>query len=458
LAAQVRSWGGFPTRYSIVPDRFEEIVEVVQQAALENDLILLNAGSSAGSEDFSASVIQHLGQLLIHGVAIRPGHPVILGLIQRKSNKEKNLSVETIHTHTPIIGVPGYPVSSALTGEVFVRRLIRRWLGQVGDPQQQITAKLTRKITSPAGDTDYIRVAVGKVGTNLLAAPLSRGAGVITSLVKADGVVILPQGTQGLPAGAEVIVQLFRSPQEIEQTIFCIGSHDLTLDLLAQKLAIQQRRLTSANVGSLAGLIALQRGEAHCAGSHLLDPETGEYNICYVKDYLKDIPVVIIALVNRTQGLLVRKGNPKNIRQIQDLNRPDIRFVNRQRGAGTRVLLDYHLGLLGIESASIQGYDHEEYTHLAVAASIASGRADCGLGVIAAAQAVDLDFIPLFQERYDLVIPNSYAKSELLFPLLQILEDRSFQQQVAKLPGYDASIMGKVMYDSSQNQQLTGKD
>lgn len=449
LAAQVRSWGGLPTRYPIVPDQFDEIAQVVQQAAEEHDLILLNAGSSAGSEDFSAKVVQQLGQLLIHGVAIRPGHPVILGLIQRIKKTDNAESSKTSHTHTPIIGVPGYPVSSALTGEIFVRPLIQRWLGLQNDPNQHIVAKLTRKITSPAGDTDYVRVAVGKVGDRILAAPLARGAGVITSLVRADGVVILPQGTQGMPAGAEVDVQLFRSPQEIGQTIFCIGSHDLSLDLLAQRLVSHQRKLTSANVGSLAGLITLQRGETHCAGSHLLDPQTGQYNISYVDEYLKGVPVVVIALVNRTQGLLVRRGNPKKIHQIQDLIRSDVRFVNRQRGAGTRVLLDYHLRLLNLETSSIHGYDQEEYTHLAVAASIASGRADCGLGIIAAARAVDIDFIPLYQERYDLVIPSIYAKSDLFFPLIQILEDHSFQHEVAQLPGYDVSTMGKVMYDTS---------
>jgi putative molybdopterin biosynthesis protein len=308
-----------------------------------------------------------------------------------------------------------------------------------------VTATLTRKVTSPAGDDDYMRVAVGRVGSRLLAAPLSRGAGVITSLVRADGIAVLPRGSQGMPAGADVRVQLYRSPGELERTIFAIGSHDITLDLMAQYLAVRDRRLASANVGSQGGLVALRRGEAHLAGSHLLDPETGEFNLRYIREYLPDTPVVVVALVGRQQGLLVQPGNPKDIRTLQDLARSDVTFINRQRGAGTRVLLDYNLTNLGVSFDRIRGYDQEEYTHLGVAASVASGRADCGLGIAAAARALDLDFLPLFQERYDLVIPQEYYDSELLAPLLDLLSQSEFRQAVAALPGYDIEPMGTLI-------------
>jgi len=346
----------------------------------------------------------------------------------------------------PIIGIPGYPVSAALTGEIFVRPLMNRWLGLQPEEPMAVTAVLTRKVTSPAGDDDYMRVAVGRVGGRLLAAPLSRGAGVITSLVRADGLALLPRGSQGLPAGAEVRVQLYhRTPTDLERTIFAIGSHDITLDLMAQFLAVRERRLVSANVGSQGGLVALRRQEAHLAGSHLLDPETGEFNLRYIREYLSGQPVVVIALVGRQQGLLVRRGNPKAILALHDLARPDVVFVNRQRGAGTRVLLDYHLTILKVAPEAIRGYNQEEYTHLAVAAAIASGRTDCGLGIAAAAQALELDFVPLFQERYDLVIPREYEQGELLAPLLELLEDAGFHQAVAALPGYDTSPMGSVI-------------
>jgi len=437
MAAQVKEWGGAAHRFPITVDDFDCIRERVVDAAQAHDLILLNAGSSAGSEDFSARVVEELGELLVHGVAIRPGHPVILGMIlPQKSGSPKPV---------PIIGVPGYPVSAALTGEIFVEPLIARWLGRQPREPRKISATLTRKVTSPAGDDDYMRVAVGRVGKTMLAAPLARGAGVITSLVRADGLVVLPRGTQGLPAGAEVAVHLYRSTEELERTIFAIGSHDISLDLLAQFLAIRHRRLTSANVGSLAGLVALRRGQAHLAGSHLLDPETGEYNLAYIHQYLPKTPVKVIALVGRQQGLLVRRDNSKNIQSLEDLARPEVRFVNRQRGAGTRVLLDYHLEKLRLSPESIRGYNQEEFTHLAVAAAVASGRADCGLGIAAAAQALDLDFIPLFQERYDLVIPITYFESQLLQPLLDLLTDPEFQKAVGALPGYDTSPMGKLI-------------
>ncbi|OGO60655.1 MAG: hypothetical protein A2032_06535 [Chloroflexi bacterium RBG_19FT_COMBO_49_13] len=290
-----------------------------------------------------------------------------------------------------------------------------------------------------------MRLAVGRVGEQVLAAPLSRGAGVITSLVRADGITILPRGTQGLPAGSEVNVHLYRHPNEIENTIFAIGSHDITIDILAQYLSAKNRRLTSANVGSMGGLVALSRGECHLAGSHLLDPETGEYNIKYVHQILRDVPMKIIVLVGRQQGLLVAKGNPKKVSSLEDLVRDDVTYINRQSGAGTRVLLDYHLRLSGIPVDSIKGYRNEEYTHLAVAAAIASGRADCGLGIEAAAQALDLDFIPLYQERYDLIIPQIYYDSQLLKPLFDTLTERDFQNTVANLAGYNVEQMGKVI-------------
>ncbi len=436
LAGQVRSWGGEPQRFAILPDDFDQIRQAVQSAAEKYDLILLNAGSSAGAEDFSARVIAALGTVLVHGVAVRPGHPVILGMVDRQDG-----------TQVPIIGVPGYPVSAALTGEIFVEPLLARWTGRLAAQPLEIDASITRKVTSPAGDDDYLRVVVGRVGARMLAAPLARGAGVITSLVRADGLVVIPRGTQGIEAGNPVRVRLYNPPAELERTIFAIGSHDVTLDVLAQYLATRGRRLVSANVGSQGGLVALRRKEAHLAGCHLLDPNTGEYNLASVRQYLSGEKMRIYGWVGREQGLMIARGNPKGISGLADLNRPDVTYINRQRGAGTRVLLDYHLVKLGIAPDQINGYESEEFTHLAVAAAIASGRADCGLGIPAAAQALKLDFIPLFHEQYDLIIPTEFAESELLEPLLIAMQNEAFQQQVAAMPGYDVNRMGKIIAD-----------
>jgi len=321
LAAQVRAWGGIATRLPIIADDFQAICECVQEIANDFDLILLGAGSSAGAEDFSSRVVEELGTLLVHGVAVRPGHPVILGMLK--------IAERAI----PVIGVPGYPVSSAMTGEIFVEPVLAKWSGRRANELPVEMAEMTRKTSSPSGDDDYIRVALGRVGQRLLAAPLARGAGIITSLVRADGLVVIPRGVQGVEAGEIVPVQLYSKKTDIERTIFCIGSHDLTLDILAQFLGKYDRRLTSANVGSQSGLVALQRGEAHLAGSHLLDPETGEYNVSYLQKYLPGVPLKLIALVLREQGFMVMKGNPKNIKQLSDLGRAGIRFINRQRAA-----------------------------------------------------------------------------------------------------------------------------
>ncbi len=445
LAGQILDWGGEATRLPITEDDYDQLCKAVQDAAVDHDLILINAGSSAGSEDYSAQVVETLGEILVHGVAVRPGHPVILGMIQSPVFNNREHAEEIGKRVIPVIGVPGYPVSAAITGELFVEPLLARWLGRSPISHNKVQATLTRKITSPAGDDDFVRVAVGRVGKRILAAPLARGAGVITSLVRADGLALLPRGSQGMPAGSELEVRLYRSLEEIENTIFATGSHDITLDIMAQFLYSMNRRLVAANVGSIAGLVALSRHEAHLAGAHLLDPKTGEYNLPYIHQYLQDVPIKIITLVGRLQGLLVKKGNPKKIISLNDLTRDDVTFVNRQRGAGTRLLFDYQLETSDIDKQAIKGYGHQEYTHLAVGAAIASGRADCGMGIAAVTKSLDLDFIPLTEERYDLIIPEEYASVPLIEPIYQVLQNGEFRKMVSELPGYDITHMGKLI-------------
>ncbi|MFP3852998.1 MAG: molybdopterin biosynthesis protein [Anaerolineales bacterium] len=435
LARQVEEWGGRARRLQAVPDQKEAIANSVRQASQEHDLVLILAGSSAGSEDFTAQVVSQLGDLLVHGIAVRPGHPVILGVIDREDETAA----------TPVIGVPGYPVSAALTGEIFLEPLLARWLGRA--PMESVVreATLSRKVHSSMGDEEYLRVALAQIDGDLIAQPLSRGAGVISSLVRADGLLIIPGGVQGHEAGDKVGVRLYRAESEIERAIMVQGSHDLTLDLMAQFLARGGIRLTSANVGSLGGLIALARGYSHLAGAHLLDSESGGYNVSYVKEYLPNRAIVIVELVEREQGLILPQGNPKGIRGLQDLIRPDVHFVNRQRGAGTRLLLDYHLSEAGIDPQAIGGYQREQYTHMAVAAAVQSGAADCGLGIRAAAAALELDFIQLFHERYDLVIPRRHYESERLTPLLAALQDEAFRSEVDSMPGYSVQSMGRII-------------
>ncbi len=437
LAAQIINWGGEAVRHPITKDNLDELCAQVISAAERSDLVLINAGSSAGSEDFSSRVIEKLGEVYVHGVAVRPGHPVILGMIFLENKRQ-----------VPIIGVPGYPVSAALTGEIFVKPLIHEWSGNERQGQEIIEAELTRKITSPAGDDDYVRVVTAKVGDRILAAPLSRGAGVITSMVRSDGYAIIPRGIQGKEAGDKLTVILNKNKQIIKDTLLVIGSHDLTLDLLAEFLSLKGKRLVSANVGSLGGLISLNRGESHFSGSHLFDPGDGTFNSSYVEKYVTNFKALIIPWVYREQGLIIQKRNPKNISSLEDLVRQDIRYINRQRGAGTRILLDYYLEKSGIDSSQIEGYEQEEFTHLNVAAAIKSGRADTGLGITAAARALDLDFIPLYHERYDLIVPETIYQSEIFEPIKLAMKDEEFRSRVQSLEGYDASCMGTELVQS----------
>lgn len=434
LASQIENWGAEASQYPIIPDNFDQLLEQVRKASKEHDLVLINAGSSAGFEDYTARVVEKLGEVLVHGVAVRPGHPVVLGMIHKNAG-----------TQVPVIGVPGYPVSAVLTNEIFVEPLLSKWLGKPPNSHLIIEAEITQKITSPAGDDDFIRVAVGKVGEKLLAAPLKRGAGVLSSLVHADGLALLPSGVQGKTAGEKVSVRLYSNPSQLEKNLFVVGSHDLVIDILAQFLDPHDRKLKASNVGSIGGLLALRRGLAHMAGSHLFDPKTREYNLPFFEEYLPDTPVKVVGLVERQQGLIVKKGNPKALKDIEDLTKTGVRFVNRQRGAGTKILLDYHLAQAGIDASQIRGYDHEEYTHLSLAAAVASGRADCGLGIHAAATALELDFVPLFKERYDLIIPTKFVESELLAPLWSVLENQDFREAIDTLPGYSSNPLGKLI-------------
>jgi len=431
LAGQVTEWGGEAHRLPITPDDYERLKARISAALDEHDVVVVNAGSSAGTEDYTARIVGELGELLVHGVAIRPGHPLILGVARGK----------------PILGIPGYPVSAVLTSELFLRPLIHRLLGTPPSLRPRLTASVTRKILSPMGEDEFLRVKLGKVGGRYMATPLQRGAGIIMSLVRADGIALIPRFSEGLHPGQEIEVELLRRPDEIDRTIVAIGSHDLTLDLLSSELSKAHAglALSSSNVGSLGGLIALQRGEAHLAGSHLLNEETGEYNVSYLHRHLPGRALVLVNLVYRDQGLIVASGNPKGIRGLDDLLRDDVQYVNRQRGAGTRVLLDYQFKRLGIEPARVGGYGREEYTHLAVAAAIVGGTADTGLGILAAARALKLDFVPILKERYDLVIPHEHYQSELLRPLLELIRGEGFRRQVEALGGYDVSRMGEVV-------------
>src|SRR5687768_11321437 len=429
LAAQAEAAGCEAHRFEITSDVPEEIAAAVRAAAARSDLVIVIAGSSAGRDDHTAAVVEEVGTLAVHGVAVRPGHPVVLGVADR----------------TPVLGAPGYPVSASLTFDIFAAPLLAKLEGAPPPEAPVARARLARKLASTMGMDDWVRVRLGRVEDRLVATPLPRGAGVLTSLVRADGLLVVPAALEGHHAGEEVTVRLLRGVGEIERTIVVTGSHDLVLDLAASTLRERDPRVTlaSSNVGSLGGLTALRDGLCHVAGSHLLDPESGEYTLPYLGRLLPGREVSVVRLVHRDQGLIVARGNPTGITGIEDVAERGLRYVNRQRGAGTRMLLDHELARRGIEPESIDGYRREEHTHLAVAAAVAAGRADCGLGVLAAARAFGLDFVPVAKEPYDLVLLQDTLDGELLAPLWELLESDDFRRAVTELGGYDTAEMGR---------------
>ena len=433
--AMVREAGGDPERFAPIPDDYNRIRNAVDRAVDDHDLVIINAGSSAGTEDYTVHILRELGEVLIHGVAVKPGKPVILAVVRGK----------------PVIGLPGYPVSAWINFRNFVTPVLDRLTERTAQELPKVQAVVSKRLVSSLKYREYVRVKVGEVGGKLVASPLARGAGAAMSLVRADGFCVIPQNSEGVEAGDPVEVDLFRSLDEIRRTAVIIGSHDLILDIVADMMP--QRFpgyfISSTHVGSLGGLMALRRGEAHITPTHLLDPETGVYNIPTLKKLFSE-PIALVKGLDRIQGIMVQKGNPLGIRGVEDL--PGVRYVNRQRGAGTRVLLDYRLQQAGIDPESIRGYDREVTTHMAVAAQVASGAADAGMGIESAARAMHLDFVEVGPEEYDFAIPVRFLKLPQVQDFLQLLHDPEFRKRVLALGGYAFRQTGKIIYVNGGDQ------
>jgi molybdenum cofactor synthesis domain-containing protein len=432
LSSMIAECGAESTLARTVPDVLEKIKDAVKTGIADGyDMILTIAGSSAGSEDFSPSVMAELGELLVHGVTVMPGKPTLLAAVQNR----------------PVVGVPGYPVSAVISFREFVRPMLFRMQGLQPPAPEKVEACMGRKLPSKPGLEEHVRVLLGRVADRVVAVPFSGGAGMMTSLVRADGILRIGPEVSGYSEGERVTVELLTSGNELNSRLLVLGSHDLTIDLLAssvKEMSEGRINISSSNVGSMGGLIAVEKGIAHFAGSHLLDTATGDYNRSYIKRYIKNTPVALITLVHRWQGLMIAKGNPKNVQGIADLTRPGISLINRQAGSGTRILLDYELQKAGIDSAGINGYRTEEYTHMSVAMAVTSGRADVGLGIMAAAQALNLDFIPVSRERYDLVLPAYMLSDERMQLLLKIIRSKKFIDHVLTLGGYEVEETGKL--------------
>ncbi|MBP1744374.1 MAG: putative molybdopterin biosynthesis protein [Firmicutes bacterium] len=431
FSAQIQEWGGIPVRYGIVRDDREKIKESVLKAVAENDIVLVNAGSSAGREDFTCGIIEELGKVHVHGIAIKPGKPTILGEINGK----------------PVVGIPGYPVSAYVVMENIVKKIVYGFQQRKLEKTKTVEAFVSKRIMSSLKYLEFVRVKLGRVDDKLIATPLSRGAGTTMSLVRADGIICVPQSSEGIEAGTRVEVQLIRSEEEVNNTLVSIGSHDVIMDVAADLMSLREKQyvLSSSHVGSMGGILALRNGETHMAPIHLLDEETGEYNVSYIRKYIKDTDISLIKCVKRIQGLMVKKGNPMNINSLNDIAEVKARFVNRQRGSGTRLLLDYNMKKLNIAPVDISGYEREEFTHLKVAAAVAAGDADCGLGVYSAAVLMDLDFIPLCHEEYDLAVPTKFLQDDKVKEFIEVIRSDKFISELNRLGGYEHEGIGRVI-------------
>ena len=429
FAAEVLECGGIPMRYEIAEDDFDIIKARLLTAVEKADVVLINAGSSAGTEDFSETVLSDVGKVVVHGVAMKPGKPVILAMVGNK----------------PVICLPGYPVSAYLAFETFAAPVIKRLTGNMEDSDSNIEAVLSKRLVSSLKHREYVRVKVGRVGNRYVASPLARGAGAAMSLVRADGFCVIPQNSEGFEAGETVEIKLSKPIEQIDGTLVCIGSHDMLLDVLNDMMGSNYPglSLSSSHVGSLAGLMALNRGETVIAPTHLLDDETGEYNISYIKKLFPDEKMAIIKGVDRIQGIMVKKGNPLGISGVGDLNK--VRYVNRQRGAGTRVLLDYLLKQAGISSEAVNGYDKEAATHMAVAAAVASKEADAGMGIKSAAFSMGLDFIEVGAEEYDFAIRAENLELPVVKAFIKTLCSEAFRKKLERAGGYGFSKTGDII-------------
>ncbi len=419
------------TRVDPVPDNEEALTAAVREAVGgPHHVIVIGAGSSAGSKDFSRSIIESLGRVLVHGIDLMPGKPSILGVIDGKL----------------VVGAPGYPVSAVVCFEELLIPLLS-WLSRKTPPvRPAVEVELARKVPSKLGTEELVRLAIGRVGDKFVGTPLGRGAGMLTTLIRAQGVTRIPSDSEGAEAASKVRAELLVPEAELDQTLVVVGSHDNILDVLGNELMGLARpvRVASSHVGSMGGLTALRNRSALMAGTHLFDEDSGDFNFPFFRKYLPGLSVACVNLAIRHQGLIVAKGNPLGISGVGDLVRPEVRFINRQRGAGTRILLDYHLRQAGIEPGQVSGYEKEEFTHMAVAVNVLTGTASCGLGIFAAANALGLDFVPLARERYDLAFLPELAdwKTEAA---LDLIRSTSFKERIEQLGGYETTLTGRIM-------------
>lgn len=411
-------------------DDYEEIKTLLRRGLELCDAVIISGGTSAGIGDIVYRVIEEVCDqgIIVHGLNVKPGKPTVIG----------------VNAGKPVFGLPGYPVSALIIFDQIVRPYLEYVYHTKKAENKKIMARLSERVNAARGRRWFLPVHVIKRDGINIAYPIIASSGAIGTLSKADGYIVIDEHLEYLERGREVEVNLFGSERDLADLVI-IGSNCPALDLLLNMLFTNSGiRAKVINVGSLGGLEAVAKGEADIAGVHLLDPKTMKYNEGFLEMY--GLPKeCLIKGYRRLQGIIVKKGNPKSIRGLEDLLRDDIVFVNRNRGSGTRILTDNMLKKicktlgLNFEDATnkIRGYRWEAKTHSAVAAAVYQGRADLGIGVMTAAINYGLDFIPIGTEEYDFVVsPGSYKK-EVVQEFLRCLNSKDFREELHKLPGYE---------------------
>ena len=429
IAASVTECGGIPHFYGILPDNYLTIKEKLRSALDGCDMVITSGSTSSGPGDLIYRVAQELGApgLIVHGLSLKPGKPVVVALSQNK----------------PIFGLPGYPTSALMMFHVLVAPAIRRVAHMPEAKATTIRASVTMKFFKARGRRELLPVQlISQPDGTYAAYPMQSGSGAVSSFSLADGFSDLPETQEFLDEGDEIDVELF-GKNLVPPSLVAIGSHCVGIDIAFTLLRDRDPHFLgrSINVGSAGGFHSIKRGEADVAGVHLVD-ENGQYNIPYIHLYGLEKVAILVRGYNREQGLMVQRGNPKNIKGFEDLLREDVTFINRNRGSGTRLLIDNYLGKLASLkktdlaqlSVRITGYAHESKSHTAVAAAVRNNRADVGFGIRSVAEG--LDFIKTDDEQYDFLIAKSHEMKGDVQKFIELLRSRDFSQALQeRAPG-----------------------
>lgn len=433
VAALVNEWGGQAVREPKVADDFTSLKASMAKAAEACDLLVVIAGSSAGREDYTAPAVEELGELLVHGMAVKPGKPVIIGVIGE----------------TPVIGLPGYPVATLVTARLLIKRFIENYLGGVHQLGFREKAVLRRKVISPAGMTDFLRVKLGQVGNDLVAIPLSRGAGAVTSLVRADGLVRVPREKCQLEPGEEVTVEMLRTVTDPHKHILLLGAGAVALDKLTNYINIRcpGYELFTGQTGSEAGLLSLRAREVSLAGVLAIEMDNGEPDLSFLQKFLPGEEICAVNYTRRQVGLIFKKELRERMNSSMAMPKGNITFVKERFVLETQNLIDFLIKKEEITPNLLNANWIEANSCLGVAATVKAGVADIGFSAVTAAAIYDLDWVPLAWERYIMVFFRSDLEIDGISRVLLALNDPELRREVDFLPGHDGEKMGQMLFE-----------